>query len=90
VGTQYRSGIFYLNDAQKAAAEKSKVEAQKDFDAPIVTEITAATQYYPAEDYHQDYFKQNPENRYCQAVIPPKLKKLKKLQAEKAGTSAKP
>jgi peptide-methionine (S)-S-oxide reductase len=87
IGTQYRSGIFYLNETQKAAAEKSKTEAQKEFDSPIVTEITAATEWYPAEDYHQDYFRLNPGNRYCQAVIPPKLKKLEKLKAEKKAAS---
>jgi peptide-methionine (S)-S-oxide reductase len=83
VGTQYRSSVFYLNEEQKKAAEASKAAAQKDFKDPIVTEITAATEYYPAEDYHQDYFKLNPGNRYCQAVIPPKIKKLLKLQAER-------
>ena len=63
-GTQYRSAIFYHSEAQREAAEASKVTAQEDFTAPIVTEITAATTYYPAEDYHQDYLKKNP-NGYC-------------------------
>jgi peptide-methionine (S)-S-oxide reductase len=83
VGTQYRSAIFFLDEAQKAAAEKSKAAAQAEFPRPIVTEITAATTWYPAEAYHQDYFRLNPGNRYCQAVIPPKLKKLKQLQEKK-------
>ena len=76
IGTQYRSAIFYLNEAQREAAEASKVAAQKDFTAPIVTEITAATTYYPAEDYHQDYYRLNPSAPYCQIVIRPKLEKL--------------
>lgn len=62
VGTQYRSGVFYHDDAQKAAAEKSKAELAKNkpFKANIVTEITAATEFYPAEEYHQDYYIKNP------------------------------
>ena len=76
IGTQYRSAIFYHNEAQREAAEASKVAAQKDFTAPIVTEITSATNYYPAEDYHQDYYRLNPNAPYCQIVIRPKLEKL--------------
>ena len=76
IGTQYRSAIFYHNDAQRKAAEASKVAAQKDFTATIITEITAATTYYPAEDYHQDYYRLNPNAPYCQIVIRPKLEKL--------------
>ena len=76
IGTQYRSAIFYHNDDQRKAAEASKVAAQKDFAATIVTEITAATTYYPAEDYHQDYYRLNPNAPYCQIVIRPKLEKL--------------
>jgi peptide-methionine (S)-S-oxide reductase len=75
-GTQYRSAIFYHSEAQREAAEASKAAAQKDFTAPIVTEITAATTYYPAEDYHQDYYRLNPNAPYCQIVIRPKLEKL--------------
>ena len=61
-GSQYRTGIFYHNDAQKAAAQasKSKVDETKPFAEPVVTEITAAGTFYPAEDYHQDYYKKNP------------------------------
>jgi peptide-methionine (S)-S-oxide reductase len=76
IGTQYRSAIFYHNNDQRKAAEASKVAAQKDFAATIVTEITAATTYYPAEDYHQDYYRLNPNAPYCQIVIRPKLEKL--------------
>lgn len=75
-GTQYRSAIFYHNEAQRVAAEASKAAAQKNFTAPIVTEITAASTYYPAEDYHQDYYRLNPNAPYCRAVIQPKLEKL--------------
>ena len=75
-GTQYRSAIFYHNEAQRVAAEASKAAAQKNLTAPIVTEITAASTYYPAEDYHQDYYRLNPNAPYCQVVIRPKLEKL--------------
>jgi len=76
-GTQYRSAIFYYTDAQKAVAEKSKAEAAKAFTKPIVTEITKAGEFYPAEGYHQDYYRLNKDrNPYCQIVIAPKLRKL--------------
>jgi peptide-methionine (S)-S-oxide reductase len=75
-GTQYRSVIFYHNEQQKAAAEKSKTEAQKNFDKPIVTEIQPLTHFYIAENYHQDYFRNHPNAPYCVFVIKPKLKKL--------------
>lgn len=78
IGTQYRSAIFYLNDIQKKAATASRTEAQKSFSGPIVTEITQATTFYPAKVSHQDYYRINGnKNPYCQAVISPKLKKLK-------------
>lgn len=77
-GTQYRSVIFYHDDAQKAAAEKGKVAAQAHFDDPIVTEISPLPKYYPAEGYHQDYFKNNPNQGYCAYVIKPKVTKLQK------------
>lgn len=76
VGTQYRSAIFYHSEAQRAAAEVSKAAAQKDFERPIVTEITPAQEFYEAEDYHQDYYRLNKSAPYCQMVIRPKLKKL--------------
>jgi peptide-methionine (S)-S-oxide reductase len=75
-GTQYRSAIFYHTDAQRSIADKSKAEAAKEFSKPIVTEISKATEFYPAENYHQDYYRLNKNrNPYCQAVITPKLKK---------------
>ena len=78
VGTQYRSAIYYHTDAQKVAAEASKKEFQPHFPSPIVTEITKAEKFYPAENYHQDYYFQNKtKNGYCRLVIEPKLKKLK-------------
>jgi len=85
VGTQYRSAIFYHNDEQKEIAEHYKVELNKNkaFDNPIVTEITAYTNFYPAENYHQDYFNLNGEEPYCRFVIQPKVDKLKKLFKDK-------
>lgn len=77
VGTQYRSVIFYHNEKQQAAAEKSLKEAQKHFDRPIVTEIKPLTKFYVAEDYHHNYYNNNTFQPYCQFVIKPKLKKLK-------------
>lgn len=77
VGTQYRSAIFYYNDAQRDAALKSMEQAQKNFDSPIVTEITPASAYYQAEGYHQDYYNENKNAGYCRFVITPKLNKLK-------------
>ncbi|MEM1223502.1 MAG: peptide-methionine (S)-S-oxide reductase MsrA [Verrucomicrobiota bacterium] len=75
-GTQYRSAIFYHSNTQKEAAETSKKAAQKDFSSPIVTEITEASKFYLAENYHQDYYRINPNAPYCRAVIRPKMKKL--------------
>jgi peptide-methionine (S)-S-oxide reductase len=78
VGTQYRSAIFYNTEEQKKVAEASKKAAQPDFSSPIVTEITKASTFYPAENYHQDFYFQNKnKNGYCRMVIEPKLKKLK-------------
>jgi peptide-methionine (S)-S-oxide reductase len=77
IGTQYRSVIFYHNDEQKAAAEKSKASAQKEFDNPIITQIQPLKIFYPAENYHQDYYRNNQNAPYCTLVIRPKLKKLK-------------
>ena len=78
VGTQYRSIILYENEAQKAAAEKSKAAAQAQFKNPIVTEIVPLQVFYPAETYHQDFYDKNPDYPYSQAVIAPKLEKLRK------------
>jgi len=76
VGTQYRSVIFVHTDDQRRAAEASKARAQKDFGKPIVTEISAAGPFYEAEDYHQDYYRGNKRQPYCQVMIAPKLHKL--------------
>jgi peptide-methionine (S)-S-oxide reductase len=75
-GTQYRSVIFYENEAQKAAAEKSKAAAQPEFKDPIVTQIAPMPKFYKAEDYHQNYFNENSNAGYCRVVIRPKLQKL--------------
>jgi peptide-methionine (S)-S-oxide reductase len=81
-GTQYRSIILYGSEAQKAAAEKSKAEAQKHFRQPIVTEIVPLTKFYKGEDYHQDYYRSNPNQPYCRMVIRPKVEKFEqKLKA---------
>ncbi|MBE36081.1 MAG: peptide-methionine (S)-S-oxide reductase [Opitutaceae bacterium] len=82
IGTQYRSIILYADDAQKAAAIKSRDAAQETFRDPIVTDIVALEKFWEAEGYHQDYFANNPNAGYCQYVIAPKIKKLKQ-QLEK-------
>lgn len=76
VGDQYRSVIYYHNDAQKVVAEKSKASAVKNFSKPIVTEIAPLKKFYKAEGYHQDYFRLNPNAGYCRMIIKPKLDKL--------------
>ena len=78
MGTQYRSAIFYHNEEQKETAEKVKgeVEAEGVWSDPIVTEITPLKNYYPAEDYHQNYYNNNSNKPYCSAVIAPKLSKF--------------
>jgi peptide-methionine (S)-S-oxide reductase len=81
-GTQYRSIILCHNEAQKLAAEKSKQLAAWRFTSPIVTEIVSLKKFYRAEDYHQDYFRKNPNAPYCQMVIRPKLEKLKAKEAK--------
>ena len=75
-GTQYRSIILYHDEKQKLLAEKSKLEAQKDFRRQIVTEIAPFKKFYKAEDYHQQYFDNNSSQPYCQVIIAPKLEKL--------------
>jgi peptide-methionine (S)-S-oxide reductase len=82
IGTQYRSAIFPLNEEQRSEAEAAIVRAQPDWPAPIVTTLEAATTWYPAEDYHQEYWNgEGQRNPYCLAVIPPKLAKLRKSYA---------
>lgn len=76
VGTQYRSVVFYYGEEQKKAAEASRTAAQAAFKEPIVTQILPAPEFYPAEDYHQNYYDQNRAAPYCRMVIEPKLKKL--------------
>lgn len=76
VGTSYRSIILYRDEKQKLEAEKSKLAAQEDFKDPIVTEIVPLKKFYPAEDYHQQYYDLNSSQGYCQVVIAPKLEKL--------------
>jgi len=85
VGTQYRSVIFYHDDGQKKLAERAKKELGDAgaFRRPIVTEIAPFTKFYPAEDYHQDYFRNNPTQGYCRAVVGPKVSKFRKVFKEK-------
>ena len=80
VGTQYRSAIFYYSEEQKKEAEYYKQEIDKAgaYPDPIVTTLEKASTYYPAEDYHQNYFNQNGEQPYCAFVIKPKVDKFKK------------
>lgn len=80
VGTQYRSAIFWHTPEQQAEAEAviAALDASRRFGAPIVTEVTEATIFYPAEDYHQRYFEQNPHQPYCQYVVAPKVAKAEK------------
>lgn len=81
IGTQYRSAIFTHDDAQKAAAVASRDAVRKLWRDPIVTEIVPLDTFYPAEEYHQNYFARNPDQGYCVAVINPKLEKLRKQHA---------
>lgn len=85
VGPQYRSAIFYHSDSQKQIATllKTEVNVKHLFDKPIVTEITAFINFYPAENYHQDYFNLNGMQPYCQFVVKPKVDKLKKYFADR-------
>lgn len=77
IGTQYRSALLYTDAAQKVLFENARMKAQELWDEPIVTEITSLQNYYPAEEYHQDYFNKNPANGYCVIVINPKLSKTR-------------
>jgi peptide-methionine (S)-S-oxide reductase len=82
-GTQYRSIILYQTDEERAIAERSKAAAQKDFKDPIVTEIKPLEKFYPAEGYHQNFYENNPNYPYSEAVIEPKLEKFQKAQGDK-------
>lgn len=85
IGTRYRSAIFYHTEKQKELAEhyKEKLDKSGAYSNPIVTEITPFSKFYPAENYHQDYFQENGSVPYCRFVIAPKMEKLKKVFADK-------
>lgn len=85
VGPQYRSAIFYHSPEQKAVAEQviQDIEAAKIWGKPVVTEVTPFSAFYPAEEYHQEYFANNPEQPYCQIVIAPKVAKFRKQHLER-------
>jgi methionine-S-sulfoxide reductase len=91
VGTQYRSAIFYHDDQQREIAEqyKQQLDAAGTFGAPIVTEIVPLKNFYPAERYHQDYFRSNPAQSYCALVIRPKIEKFEKQFADLLQTDAR-
>ena len=79
VGTQYRSGIYYLNESQKAAAIQmmGAISQSGIWDRPLVTELLPLDNYHPAEDYHQDYYEQHPNQGYCAFVVGPKVAKFR-------------
>ena len=85
IGTQYRSVIFYHDDEQRELAEKYKKRLTEEgvWDNPIVTEIVKLNNFYPAEDYHNNYLELHPENAYCQAVVRPKVDKFRKAFSKK-------
>ena len=85
VGTQYRSAIFYHTPEQKTEAERviAELNAAKVWDDPIVTEVVSLSEFYPAEEYHRDYYQRNPNQGYCQVVIAPKVAKVRKQYFEK-------
>jgi peptide-methionine (S)-S-oxide reductase len=85
VGTQYRSVIFFHDDAQRRAAEEVIAELERDrvWDDPIVTELAPAGDYWPAESYHQDYFRRNPTAGYCRIVVAPKVAKARRTFADR-------
>src|SRR5215212_8202858 len=85
VGTQYRSAVFYHSPEQQETAEQviDELNRNKVWDDPIVTQVTAYSNYYPAEAYHQNYFAQNPDQPYCQIVIAPKVSKFRKAYLDR-------
>jgi len=91
-GTQYRSAIFYGSEEQAAVAREviAELEVKRLFGAPIVTEITPLTVFYPAEADHQQYFQRHPERMYCQAMIAPKVAKLRKAYSSRLREPAAP
>ena len=82
IGTQYRSAMYYADSAQKEVFESALNRATAHWDNPIVTELSALHEFYPAEDYHQDYFNKNPGNGYCSIVIAPKIIKARSKYKE--------
>ena len=82
-GTQYRSAIFFQSPEQQRDATSAIADAQKTWDDPIVTEIVPLTQFYPAEEYHKDYYLRNPNQGYCRVVIAPKVAKARQHFFEK-------
>jgi methionine-S-sulfoxide reductase len=84
-GPQYRSGVFYHNEEQKLATEKyiAKLQADREFRGKIVTEVTKASRFWEAEDYHQDYYRKNPAAGYCRAVVSKKVQKFNHLFEDK-------
>jgi peptide-methionine (S)-S-oxide reductase len=92
VGTQYRSAIFFHSPEQQSVAAEvvAELTRQQVFDAPIVTEITPLEAFHPAEDYHQGYYQQNPEQPYCRATITPKMTKLRAKYAARLKAASPP
>jgi peptide-methionine (S)-S-oxide reductase len=90
VGSQYRSAIFYHSPEQKSTAERviGEMNARKIWDGPIVTEVRPAETFYMAEDYHQEYFQNNPEQPYCSFVVSPKVRKFRQKFSAKMKKSA--
>jgi peptide-methionine (S)-S-oxide reductase len=87
IGTQYRSAIFYHSPEQKKIAEEVIAELRREFKNPIVTQVAPATRFYVAEDYHQEYFANNPNQPYCQMVVWPKVEKFRKKFSERRKTA---
>lgn len=85
IGTSYRSAVFYHSDEQRKAAENviREITEAGIYDKPIVTEVTAFDKFWPAEDYHQEYFSNNPNQPYCAAVVAPKVAKFRKQFSER-------
>lgn len=91
IGTQYRSAIFYHSDEQRRQAETviAELSGRRLWDDPIVTEVTPLERFYPAEDYHQQYFRRNPNQPYCQFIVAPKVAKARKTFFEKLRAEAR-
>ncbi|UCF41538.1 MAG: peptide-methionine (S)-S-oxide reductase MsrA [Gemmatimonadota bacterium] len=85
IGSQYRSAVYYQDEEQRQAAEEAIAEFDRRgvWDAPIVTEVVPLDTFYPAEDHHQDYYRRNPDQPYCQAIVAPKVAKARKVFFEK-------